>query len=278
MDRFEDIVAMDEEPFDIDLLEEIYVPNYSQSICMSNIHTFLFCRYFELFDKRYKTNIASMVNFSRIIGYDEEESEQDYGMVWYEEAPYIMERAMDETGWIQIGINIEEFKDFISEDIESICCDEKRFLDIFRGFLEEHFNHGFLMDAFLENVNEMREIIGYMEEGDLLIIWNPQLNDYMRFKEKYPEIVAAACKKEDEWIMRLEQDIWEPYQAFYLCRKSTCDKTDYCVVSLGCDGYNYVSFEAINPNWICRAVKLHRMLLFANEKISFNQKRKGKVA
>ena len=55
--------------------------------------------------------------------------------------------------------------------------------------------------------------------------------------------------------------------AFYQCKRKEIHGKSYCSVILGCDGDSYVSFEAVNPNWICTAVKLYKMLQLANEKI-----------
>ena len=42
----------------------------------------------------------------------------------------------------------------------------------------------------------------------------------------------------------------------------------YCKIVLGAYMDSFVSFEAINPNWICTAVKLSKMLQLANEKLA----------
>lgn len=42
------------------------------------------------------------------------------------------------------------------------------------------------------------DAIGRLEEGYLVIVWNPELHTYMQFREEHPDVIEAACKGEDQ--------------------------------------------------------------------------------
>lgn len=276
MERFKEAEQIDTEPFDRDLLDEIYVRLYAQSVYMSDTFATLLFRYFELFDRKYGTDIASYVSFTQIIGYDEECDTED--MIWYQEAAELLTGAMNNTGWCMGAISTNEVKDFLEHTEESVN-DEDFFRKKYQKCLDDICRDGFLKDVLLKESKIMMAMIEEMEEGDLAIVWNPELNDYMRYREKHPDIIEAVCKEEDQWIVKLEEDIWEPYMAFYSQEKDVMDGMAYCKVVLGYSMDCYVSFEAVNPNWICKAVKLSKMLHLANEKLAcFQAGRKTKKA
>lgn len=266
MGRFEEAAQIDTEPFDSDLLDEIYIRPYAQEVYMTDVFATLLFRYFELFDRRYGTDISEYVNIYPMIGY--------YGgadleyLIWYQEAADLLAGAMNNTGWCMGALNTEEVKDYL-DDMEESMKDEDLFTTEYQACLDDIYNDCFLKDVLLKESKIMKDAVEEMEEGNLAIAWNTELNDYMRFREKHPDIIEAVCKDEDQWIVKLEEDIWEPYMAFYRQEKDTLDGMAYCKIVLGCYMDSYVSFEAINPNWICKAVKLSKMLQLANEKLAY---------
>lgn len=266
MGRFEEAAQIDTEPFDSDLLDEIYIRPYAQEVYMTDVFATLLFRYFELFDRRYGTNISEYVNIGQIIGYCGG-TDLDY-MIWYQEAAYLLAGAMNDTGWSMGALNTEEVKNYLNDTEESMK-DEDLVTTEYQKCLDDIFDDCFLKDALLRESKIMKEAVEEMEEGNLVIVWNTELNDYMQFREKHPDIIGAVCKDEDQWIVRLEEDIWEPYMAFYRQEKDTLDGMAYCKVVLGNYMDSYVSFEAVNPNWICKAVKLSKMLQLANEKLAY---------
>lgn len=265
MGRFEDAAGIDTEPFDSDRLEEIYVRPYAMEALMPDAFAVLMFRYFELFDRRYGTNIAGEITIDQLIGYDRDEETDE--MIWYQESDKLLVGAIENAGW-KLGLvgteDVVQYMDSSEKSFEDV--------DLFRKeykiCLDDIFMDGFLKDALLRESETMMEAMQEMEDGDFLIIWNPELNDYMQFREKYPDIVEAVCKAEDQWIVKLEEDVWEPYMAFYRQKKEVMDGLAYCKVLIGCSYDSYVAFGTVNPNWICTAVKLNKMLQLANEKLA----------
>lgn len=276
MGRFEDAAGIDTEPFDSDRLEEIYVRPYAMEALMPDAFAVLMFRYFELFDRRYGTNIAGEITIDQLIGYDSDEETDE--MIWYQESDKLLVGAIENAGW-KLGLvgteDVVQYMDSSEKSFEDV--------DLFRKeykiCLDDIFMDGFLKDALLRESETMMEAMQEMEDGDFLIIWNPELNDYMQFREKYPDIVEAVCKAEDQWIVKLEEDVWEPYMAFYRQKKEVMDGLAYCKVLIGCSYDSYVAFGTVNPNWICTAVKLYKMLQLANEKLEcFKAGQKNKEA
>lgn len=264
MGRFEDAAGIDTEPFDTERLEEIYVRPYAMEALMPDAFAVLMFRYFELFDRRYGTNIAGEIAIDQLIGYDRDEETDE--MIWYQESDKLLVGAIENAGW-KLGLvgteDVVQYMDSSEKSFEDV--------DLFRKeykiCLDDIFMDGFLKDALLRESETMMEAMQEMEDGDFLIIWNPELNDYMQFREKYPDIVEAVCKAEDQWIVKLEEDVWEPYMAFYRQKKEVMDGLAYCKVLIGSSYDSYVAFGTVNPNWICTAVKLNKMLQLANEKL-----------
>ncbi len=260
MERFEDIVQIDTEPFDTDVLEEIYVRPYATEVYMTDCFALLMFHYFQIFDKRYGTHIAGGLEIGRTIGYNDD---LDF---WYLEAASLLENAMYDCGWCVEPVSTEFLKEYLADE-DRAWKDEDYFQQGYRRCLDTVLDDCFLKDVLLAEWETAMDAIGRLEEGYLVIVWNPELHTYMQFREEHSDVIEAACKGEDQWIIKLEEDIWEPYMAFYECKKREISGKSYCSVELGCDGYSFVSFEAINPNRICRAVKLYKMLQLANEKI-----------
>lgn len=264
MERFEEAAQIDTEPFDSDLLDEIYVRPYATEVYMTDVFAILLIRYFEAFDRKYGTDVSQYVSQVRLIGYDSD-YDMNY-MIWYNEASDLLAGAMDDTGWYMKTIGTNGLRDYFGS--EEALEDEQLFQAEYEKCLNEELQDGFLKDALLNESRTMMEITKDMEEGNLVIVWNPELNDYMQFREEHPDVIEAVCKEEDQWIVKLEEDIWEPYMAFYQQDKKLLNGEAYCKVVLGCYVDAYVSFEAINPNWICKAVKLYKMLQLAKEKLA----------
>lgn len=271
-ERFKEAEQIDTEPFDPDVLQEIYVRPYATDVYMTDPFTLLLFHYFELFDRKYGTSITERVSIGRVIGNSE------YYDLWYQEAAYLLEDAMYDSGWCMDAVSTEYLREHLEEAKKSEESDNW-FQEGYRNCLDTVLYDCFLKDALLAESETMESMMEGLDEGHLVIVWNPELDAYMRFREEHPDMIEAVCKDEDQWIVKLEEDIWEPYMAFYQCERKKIHGKSYCSVVLGYDGYSCVSFEAINPNWICKAVKLYKMLQLANEKLAcFQIGRKKKSA
>lgn len=265
MGRFEDAAGIDTEPFDSELLEEVYVKPYAMEAIMPDAFAVLMFRYFELFDRRYGTNITEDIVIDQLIGYDRDEDTDK--VIWYQESDKLLEGAIDNAGWEMGMLGTEDVVAFL-ENADKSYEDEDVFREEYKMYLDKVCKDSFLKDALLRESNTMLEAMQEMEDGVFLIIWNPELNAYMQFREKHPDIVEAVCKAEDQWIVKLEEDVWEPYMAFYRQKKEVMDGLAYCKVLIGCAYDSYVAFGTVNPNWICTAIKLNKMLQLANEKLA----------
>lgn len=264
MGRFEDAAGIDTEPFDTERLDEIYVRPYAIEALMPDAFAVLMFRYFELFDRRYGTNIVGEITIDQLIGYGRDEETDN--MIWYQESDKLLMGAMENAGW-EIGLINTEYVVTYLDNADKSCEDEDIFRKEYKTLLDEICKDSFLKDALTRESDTMLEAMQEMENGDLIIIWNPELNAYMQFREKHPDVVEAVCKAEDQWIVKLEEDVWEPYMAFYRQKKEVMDGLAYCKVLIGCSYDSYVAFGTVNPNWICTAVKLNKMLQLANEKL-----------
>lgn len=264
MKRFEEAAQIDEEPFDYKLLDEVYVTPYAQEACMPNAFSILLFRYFEIFDQKYGTEIARFVHINQMIGYSEEWYME--WRIWYDESGNLFRGAMNDTGWNVGAIGAEEFRLSVG-NIDKLSEDEAVFQEEYKKFLDGVVRDDFLRDALRREDKLMLEALETMEDGYLAIIWNPELNDYMQFRKEHSDMIEAVCKNEDQWIIKLEEDIWQPYMAFYQQEKEMMGEDAYCKVLVGWGMDSYVSPGSVNPNWICKAVKLNKMLQLANEKL-----------
>lgn len=273
MKRFEEAAQIDEEPFDYKLLKEIYVTPYAQEACMPDAFSILLFRYFELFDRKYGTQITRFVHMDQMIGYSQELDME--WLIWYQESQNLFTGAMINTGWDVGAISAEEIRLSVG-NIDELSKDETMFQKAYEKFLDDMVRDGFLKDVLLREDKLMLEAIELMEDGYLAIIWNSALNDYMQFRKEHSDMIEAVCKNEDQWIIKLEEDIWQPYMAFYQQKKEMMGEDAYCKVLVGWGMDSYISSGSIDPNWICKAVKLNKMLQLANEKLR-NFQAGGKV-
>lgn len=265
MEEFKEVARIDATPFDVEYLWEIYVRPYANEAYMIDVFAVLLFWYFKLFDQKYGTNIADYVEIEQIIGYSEE-TELDY-MMWYRESGELFQGAMNSTGWCMGVVGTEDISGYL-EDEEKSFEDENLFQQEYRKCLDNIFKDGFLKDALLREYKIMANATADMEDGILVIMWNPGLNDYMQYRKTNPDIIEAVCKDEDRLIVKLEEDIWEPYMAFFRQGKEMMDGMAYCKSLIGFSMDTYVDFGSVNPNWICTAVKLNKMLQLANEKLA----------
>ena len=184
----------------------------------------------------------------------------------------MLSEALSECGWIKCCISINDMgfdfpgDDTVSED------SQKLFHDAYVEYLDELFEDCFLKTAFVQEEEHMLYAREYFAEGDIGIIWNPQLSEYLRYREKNEDIVKHVCPDEDSFIMKLDQEVWEPYYFYIVQERNRCGDWDYCVIILGFDGYNSAELYCINPNWINRDVKLKFMLDSAQKKLVHYQR------
>lgn len=279
--RYEDVKEMEEIPFDEDVLGELCSPAYASPM-LPDVYAVLILRYYRKYDEQYGTNLTDGVEIPQLIP----EREDKYGddIFWYEEIPDVMEKAMAASGWDVVWINttVEELQEAVV-DMNDIEAQKDNFHYAYTNYLDELFTDGFVKSCFMQEEETAMETTEYLEDGHLGIMWNEKLQKYMRYRTEKKDVVAVLCPEEDRCIEMLSEDIWEPYMVAHVQDMVEYGGKEYsgwkyCRIVLGCDGYNYYWFESINPNWICSAIKLSRMLDLALEKLESYEKGKEKEA
>lgn len=155
----------------------------------------------------------------------------------------------------------------LREMLEGTGDTSEAFHTAYTQLLDEIYYDCFIKSCFLQEEEEMREMVAYLEEGEACIMWNSNLERYKKYRKENKEVVAAICPEEDHYISILQENVWMPFVASYTQKKSVCEDMAYCLVVLGCDGYNFCNSTDIDPNWILKAIKLGWMLRLALEKI-----------
>lgn len=273
--KFEEIREMETEPFDEEILESVYCGPYDSSAMMSDGYAVLILLYFMKFDERYGTRLAKFVDIEQILPNFMDDSDR---LLWRENIDSVINQTMHESGWdMEWLITYDErLRMVLEEEGDS----KEAFHEVFKDFLDEIYYDCFVKSCFLQEEEEIRETIEYLEEGEVGIMWNSNLERYEKYHKKNKEIVAAICPEEDYYISILQEDVWMPYVASYTQKKSVCEDRMYGMVVLGCNGYSFCSSIDINPNWILKAIKLGWMLQLALEKIDCyeNAKRSKEAA
>lgn len=272
--KYDDVRGMEEEPFDADVLERVYCSDYDGSPTMPNLYATLIFYYFLKFDERYGTRLSRDIDIMQILSFKEEDEDM---ILWYEDAPLLMNAALLESGWSDIWLctNIDDVTDDIGRDPDSEKT-KKRFHEKYTSYIEKKYRDGFVKTCYLQEESVVLDAVFGLEEGYLGIMWNEKLDRYEKFQKENRELISVLCPEEDRYISRLKEDVWKPYINAYVQETDNCLGTKYIKILIGCDGYTYNFFDSINPNWICRAVKLGKMLDIALEKIEDFQHRQGK--
>lgn len=266
---YQEIMRIDTEPFDIDVLEEIY-DGYS-GITISAVYALILFHYYRKFDQVYGTNLTACVDIPRGLINERMELDMDQDdttVYWYETAPVLLDAAMLESGWNQFWIDMNDeliCAAFDHSDTPKDC--KETFHQNYTRYLDENLEDCLVKTACRREEDTLYEAREYLESGYMGIFWNEQLTDYMNFRRKSREVVQAACPEEDAAIARLEEEVWEPYGMFLVEKKENVEDWAYGVVVIGCDGYNWTDHSSINPNWIPAAIKLKMLLDLAMEKI-----------
>lgn len=263
--KFEDIRDMDEEPFDTDVLESVYCSTYDGSPSMPNLFATLIFYYFFKFDERYGTRLARGVDVMQILSFREEDEDI---LLWYEDAPSLMSSALLESGWSDVWLctNDDEVTDGIEYSSDSKKA-KNQFHEKYTSYVEKKYEDGFVKACYLQEESVAFDAAFGLDEGYLGIMWNEKLDKYEKYQEENRELVLILCPEEDQYISRLKKDVWKPYIDAYVQDTDNCQGTKYIKILIGCDGCSYNFFDSIDPNWICRAVKLGKMLDIALDKI-----------
>lgn len=262
--KFEDVLCMDEAPFDVDILERVYYSPYCNSPSMPNIYAILIFNYFMKFDERYGTQLTNCIDVVQILSM--KEGDEDI-LLWNEDAPLLMQAALWESGWISVWFSC-------SDDLSNLTDKEpysekgrEQFHEKYPDYIEKHLADSFVRSCFLQEEDNVYEATFEMDEGYFGIIWNYKLDMYEKLQEKNRKLISALCPEEDRYISCLKEEVWKPYIDAYVRDTENCEGTKYVRVMIGCDGYNFFYFDAIDPNWICKAAKLGKMLDIVLEKI-----------
>ncbi|HBA51135.1 MAG TPA: hypothetical protein DCZ91_25715 [Lachnospiraceae bacterium] len=279
--RYEDVKEMEEIPFDEDVLGELCSPAYASPM-LPDVYAVLILRYYRKYDEQYGTDLTAKAKIPQLIPGRNDEYGED--TAWLEEMPDVMEKAMLASGWdvVWISTESEELREAI-EGMEDAEAAKKNFHYAYTKYLNELLADGFAKSCFMKEEETAMEATGYLEDGQLGIMWNEKLQRYMRYRTEKKDMVAALCPEEDRYIEMLNEDVWEPYMITYVQDAVEYGGEEYrgrkyCRIALGSDGYNYCWYDSINPNWICSAIKLGRMLDLALERLERYEKGKEKEA
>ena len=262
---------MEEASFDTDVLESVYFAGCGCSPSMPDLYATLIFHYFYKFDERYGTRLAGGIDVVRILSFKESD---DSMLLWYEDAPSLMDAALSEGGWsgVWFGITDGDLTDGIEDDRGSKRA-KMQFHENYRSCIERCFEDGFVRACYLQEEEVAFDAAFGLDEGYLGIMWNEKLDRYEKLQKEDRALISVLCPEEDRYITRLKEDVWRPYIDSYIQDTDHCQGTKYIKILIGCDSYNYNLFDSIDPNWICRAVKLGKMLDIALEKIEDFQRR-----
>lgn len=260
--KLDDIRDMETEPFDEDVLEEVYYRQYESSAMMPDGFAVLILQYFMKFDERYGTQLTKDVYIEQVLPCSMDDVDQQ---LWFENIDLLAGKAMNESGWYIEWINTEdeEFRVALEEKGDS----EEAFHAAFKEFLDKYYGDCFIKSCFLQEEKEIRETVRCLEDGEVGILWNSSLERYKKYRRQNAEVVAAICPEEDYYISILQEAAWRPFIISYVQKTAVCEDRTYGVIVLGCDGYNCCSSNDIDPNWIPKVIKLGWMLQLALEKI-----------
>lgn len=260
--KLEDIREMETEPFDEEILESVYFHEYGTSAMMPDGFAALIFLYFRKFDERYGTRLTKFVDIGRVLPSFMDDADE---LLWNDNIEYVISEAMHEGGWQMDWF--QTYDDRLSEMLEGKNDSPEAFHEAFNQLLDEIYIDCFAKSCFLQEEEEMRETITYLEESEVCVMWNSNLERYKKYRKENKEVVAAICPEEDHYISILQEDVWMPFVAAFTQKKSVYEDITYCLVVLGCDGYNYCTSTDIDPNWILKAIKLGWVLRLALEKI-----------
>lgn len=279
--RFDEISGMDEDPIDEDILEGL-CPLQGGILTIPDVHAMLILHYFRKYDERYGTRLTEGMEMPQLILGQDDIYEDE--VVWHEEIENIMDEAIYSSGWSAAWISTET--EGLEEAFEGGKGDEeikRDFHEAYINFLDDAFREGFAKSCFMMEEDNVREAVGGLETGMVGIMWNEKLERYMSRRAAERDVVDAVCPEEDRCIDILGRKVWDPYMDAYMQDMAEYAGEEYagrkyCRVMLGSDGYNWCWFDSVNPNWICRAIKLSRMLDLALEKLEIYEKRKEEGA
>lgn len=272
--KLEEILKIDTEPFDEDILEDVYYRAYGDSTMMPDSFAALIFRYCRKFDEQYGTSLVADMVIERVLPEDAYDCDK---LLWKENMDGVIFGAMMEGGWYMewIGTYIEDLRILIEETGES----EKEFPEAFKKFLDDIYEDCFVKSCLLEEKETIQEVC-WLEDSMVGILWNSSLERYNQYRKGNEKVIATICPEEDKGIAILQDLVWEPYVMWHTQKTGVCKGKKYGLVILGCDGYNYCDTTDINPNWIFRIIKLGWLLKLAWEKIDCyeDEKRKKEAA
>lgn len=273
--KFEAILAMDEEPFDTDVFEEVYYPAYTNSPGLPDTYAMLIFHYYSKFDQKYGTKLMDGIEIKRILPDVDEDMEVD--MLWRDHASDILEEAASISGWSLDFLELNECDlQYMLEDAgyQRRAENEKEvFRTVFSEFLFLEYESDFHRSCYASIMDEVSDAINSMDYAVICVMSNEKLDRYMRYRKEHQSVVAAVCPEEDRCIYNLLDKIEYPFQVFFTSKIHECEEEEnrgrrFISTLLGNDGYNYCLEGCVNPNWICSAIKMGKMLDLAFEKIT----------
>lgn len=273
MRKLEEILSVNTEPFDEDILKDVYYEGYYNSPRMLDSFAVLIFLYYKKFDEQYGTSLAVGIDMEQVLA---EAAYDDENFLWRENIVSVIYETLCESGW-----NIHWLTDCLegfSAVKEKSGDSDEEFHKAYKEFLNDLYKNCFVKSCLLKEEEEIRDA-GWLEESLVGLLWNDDYDRYKQYKKKNKQVIETICPKEDMGICILEEEVWNPYVMWYSQKTGIHRGKKYSLIVLGCDGYNYCSYEDINPNWIFRILKMGWLLQSALEKIDCYEKEKqGKEA
>lgn len=258
--ELKEILEIDTEPFSEDILEDfIFQDNYSAST-YSNHFEILIMRYFYLFNQKYQIGMERVIENNRMLGIESTDYEDEIPW-YYEDSRSLMDYAIGHFGWDFRCFNVDSIE---VDNLTTDCFDSEegreKFNNYFLACLKKFEYDPKVIKMFLQEGEIAFNAHCGLEEGEIWIIYNEKLSNYLQLREQHQDIIEKICKVEDMHIHMMESTIWEPlYNCFYT-EKKNCDGEPYLVLITGYDGYSGCGEENFNPNWVCRAYVFNELL------------------
>lgn len=266
--NFEEICKIDRTPFDGTVLGEFY---YNGTVCSDRVATTirlcLFHWYFVKFNEAYGTDIQLLDDSRLIVGDIKKQA-------------FPVQDPSDTLANYEYSSN-EIFIDTAFSagfDILHITISEEVFLDGIwklphsarKRLLKEKIrkNDPSWHSILWKNMDNIRDSFCYFECGDILILRSKEIRAYELLCEKFPDIMKSRFKKEMQIMDDVIEKMMSPLYLKYTQETGSIGPYKYIYIDMG-DGYNYLSFSALNYHWMINCFVFNH--LFADLKVKLQQ-------
>lgn len=263
--ELEEIVRMDEEIFDEEKLKKAFFSMGKSTPTLPGKYAIQAFQHFAEYDEKYGINLLKDADMSMLQEYPSD--------TWINNARFLLDSVITEGGWHKEEIwSDDERLPSISEDLELEKSVEEM---LYSAYLRIRFSNNVtsLGYRFLyPQLQTVKDMVTYLESGCLCVIWNNRIDKFMKYYDSSVKRVKLVCSDEVPYIMNLLGEVWNPFISAHMQEASgllgpSGVERRYIRALLGSDGISSYSFDALNPNWICKAVKLDLLLEKAIKKL-----------